>query len=50
MANDKKSILLSKTVKEMLRQKGKKGQSFDDLLREIAEHIEKCDRWWCENR
>lgn len=50
MTNEKKTICLSETVKEMLRQNGKKGQSFEDLLREITEHIDKCDRWWCENR
>ena len=50
MANDETTIHLSKEVKEMLNHNGKKGQSFDDLVREVAEHIDKCDRWWCENR
>jgi len=44
------SITLTRTTRDKLNKFGKKDQTFDQLLNEILNHIEKCDRWWCENR
>jgi len=41
---------MKKETKNRLNLHGKKNQTFDQLVNEILDHLEKCDRWWCENR
>jgi len=44
------TITIQKNTKRKLSLLGRKGQTFDKLLNEIVTHIEKCDRFWSENR
>ena len=44
------TITIQKNTKRKLALLGRKGQSFEKLLKEIVTHIEKCDRFWSENR
>ena len=48
MVKHKSTIVLNNKTKDSLRSLGKKGQSFDKLLNDILNHINKCDRWWCD--
>ena len=52
MAHDKTktTIELHKTTRNRLASFGKKDQSFDKLVSEILNHIEQCDKWWCNSR
>jgi len=44
------TIPIQKNTKRKLTLLGRKGQSFDKLMSEILTHIERCDRFWSENR
>jgi len=46
----KTTIEVQKITRNRLASLGKKDQTFDKLVSEILNHIEMCDRWWCENR
>jgi len=46
----KTTIELQKFTRNRLASLGKKDQTFDKLVDEILNHIEMCDRWWCDNR
>jgi len=43
------SISLSINTRKRLASIGRKNQSYDNLVNEILEHVDICDRW-CENR
>ena len=44
------SISVTKETRERLAMLGKKNQSYNNLLNEILDFIEKCDQWWAEHR
>jgi len=44
------TITVTNTTKNRLVTLGKKNQSYDNLLVEILDFIEKCDQWWAEKR
>jgi len=44
------TITVTNTTKNRLTILGKKNQSYDNLLVEILNFIEKCDQWWAEKR
>jgi len=44
------TIELKKLTRDHLASFGKKDQSFDKLVQEILNHVDNCDRWWCNNR
>ncbi len=44
------TIELKKQTRDRLALLGRKGQTFDDLVTEILNHSENCDRWWGDNR
>jgi len=44
------TIELKKQTRDRLAHLGRKGQTFDELVTEILNHTESCDRWWCDNR
>lgn len=44
------SISLTPQTRIRLASLGKKNQSYDNLLVEILDFIEKCDQWWAEKR
>jgi len=44
------SIAVAVTTRQKLAALGRKNQSYDNLLVEILDFIEKCDQWWSEKR
>lgn len=44
------SISVTQETRERLVSLGRKNQSYDRLLKEILDFIEKSDQWWAENR
>jgi len=44
------SISLAIDTRKRLASIGRKNQSYDNLINQILEHIDKCDRWWDEKR
>ena len=44
------SISITCTTRHRLATFGRKNQSYDNLLVEILDFIEKCDQWWSEKR
>ena len=44
------TIQLKKITRQRLATNGNKTQTFDELVNEILNHVENCDRWWSENR
>jgi len=44
------TVQLKISTRDRLASIGKKNQSFDSLIGEILKHLEKCDRFWSENR
>jgi hypothetical protein len=48
MIKMKTSIRVRKSTKIRLGKFGTLGQSFDDVVTELIDHIEKCDIYWAE--
>ena len=44
------TIQLKRSTRERLASIGKMDQTFDSLIDEVLKHLEKCDRFWSENR
>jgi len=44
------SISLTIETRKRLAALGKKNQSYNNLVQEILEFIERSDRWWAERR
>jgi len=44
------SISLSVNTRKRLASVGRKNQSYDNLINEILEHVDNCDKWWVEER
>lgn len=44
------SVPITQETKKRLESLGKKNQSYNRLLTEILDFIEKSDQWWVENR
>ena len=49
-SSKKISISLEQHTKNKLISFGRMDQTFDELINELLEHVNKCDRWWCNNR
>ncbi len=44
--SDKSTIAVRKPTKERLRKFGFLGNTYDELLNELMDHINTCDMWW----
>ena len=44
------SITLVTETRERLAELGKKNQSYDNLVNEILDFVERSDQWWAEHR
>jgi len=44
------TIPIQKNTKRKLILLGRKGQTFDQLVTELLNHSDTCDRFWSENR
>ena len=43
-------ISLTIETRERLAELGKKNQSYDNLVNEILDFVERSDQWWAEHR
>jgi len=46
MQNRYTTIQISREVRDKLKKLGRKGETYNDILKGLKNHAEKCDRYW----